>query len=238
MSKLDNCGPFLNPYTAFINDVNVMDHGALVESFKVSGSPIVNNFFQGRNRTSFAELAYSIGMKTITLSLVLAASTRRQLTMHKSVLDALMVGKIELHMPDGFYYTAVLQASGDLEMIGVEDNELIAKCSYTFSGIQHDALQTVEGNTLVAAGTMPRMDCILSCTTSQAYPSIQVGQVTFKNVASGAVLVADGINGRILVNNTPAAQTAEFTRLPYLVPGEQTITCPETLTVQYYPAWI
>jgi hypothetical protein len=57
-------------------------------------------------------------------------------------------------------------------------------------------------------------------------------------VSAGDVLVADGINGRLLQNGTPTTGNAAFTHLPYLVPGEQTIICPETLTVQYYPSYI
>jgi hypothetical protein len=61
--------------------------------------------------------------------------------------------------------------------------------------------------------------------------------VVFKNVSEGDVLTADGINGRMLKNGVPTTGVT-FTHLPYLVPGSQTITCPETLTVKYYPSYI
>jgi len=56
-------------------------------------------------------------------------------------------------------------------------------------------------------------------------------------VSEGDVLTADGINGRMLKNGVPTTGVT-FTHLPYLVPGSQTITCPETLTVKYYPSYI
>ena len=237
MNKLESCRKgFPNPYTAFINDIDIMDYGAVVESFKVSGSGIANSIYQGRNRTTFHELAYTIGMKTITLTLFFSAETRRRLTLNKSAVDALMVGKISLHMPDGFYYDSILTSAGELQMLGVEQNQLIASCTYTFQGIQRDDLRTVTGNTLYADGTAPKMDCRLTCTATENRATMQVGTVTFSNIQSGDVVVADGIDGVLTVNGTPVA--ASFTKLPYLVPGEQTITCPETLTVEYYPTYI
>lgn len=237
MSKLETCRKgFPNPYTAFINGKDIMDFDAVVESFKVSGSAIKNNIYQGKNRTAFHELSYSIGMKTVVLNLFFSATTRRQLTLNKSALDSLMVGKIVLHMPDGFYYDAVLTAAGELQMLGVEQNQLIALCTYTFQGIQRDDLRTVIGNTILVEGTAPRMDCRFACTATEDRTALQVGTITFSNIHAGDVVVADGINGVLTVNGSPVV--ASFTRLPYLVPGEQTITCPEELTVEYYPTYI
>ena len=85
---------------------------------------------------------------------------------------------------------------------------------------------------------MPQMDAIFSCTTTAVRSTLQVGPVTFRNVPRGAAVIADGINGQLTVNGAAAAANATFTRLPFVVPGQQTITCPETLTVQYYPCWV
>lgn len=235
MNKLDLNG-FPNSYTVFINNTDIMEFCAVVESFKISGSAFANNIYQGKNRTTFNELSYTIGMKTITLSLFFSAPTRRKLTLNKSTVDSLMIGKIELHMPDGFYYDAVLTGAGELQMLGVEQNQLIALCSYTFQGIQRDGLKTHIGNTLHVEGTAPQIDCRLTCTATANRTTLQVGTVTFSNIHAGDVVVADGINGVLTVNGNHVI--ASFTKLPYLVPGEQTITCPETLTVEYYPIYI
>ena len=229
---------FPNKYTAYINDQDIRDFGALVESLKVGASPVTNHIYQGRNRTNFTELSYEIGMLPLTVSIFFSAGSRRELSVNKSRLDAALIGKPELLLPDGFYYTASLQSAGELAMLGQEDNQMIALCAYTFTAIRHDALRTVTGNTFRAEGTAPRMDAKLVCTASQAYSMIQVGTVIFHNVAQGDVLTADGINGRLLINGTPAAQRTTFMRLPFVVPGLQTISCPETLTVSYAPTWV
>jgi hypothetical protein len=223
--------------TAYVNGVSILDVGAILESYTVGGTEITNEIYQGRNRTHFNLLAKQFGRKTVTMTVFFHAVDRHLLTIQQSKLTAMLTGVVELMLPDGFYYRSTLDEVGDLSIIGVDGKGCIAECTYTLSGIQHDEMVTVEGNTVVAEGTLWSMDCILTCTASRAYSSIRVGTVTFTNVAQGAVLTADGINGRLLKNGKPTTG-ASFTHLPYLVPGEQTIQCPEILTVQYYPSYI
>lgn len=227
---------FPNPYTIWINDKDVRDFHALVESFTVGGSPVKNEIFHGRNRSSWTQLSYTIELKQITFSLFFSGPNKRAITLDKSSVDALLIGKAEVHMPDGFYYTASLKSIGDLKILGVEGNRVIGICTYKLQGIQHDQMETVLGNTVYARGTLPVMDAILTCTTTAARATLQMGSVTFSNVPSGATVVADGMTGAMTVNGVQ--KVAQFTRLPFLFPGEQTIQCPEVLTVQYYPSYI
>ena len=62
--------------------------------------------------------------------------------------------------------------------------------------------------------------------------------VTITGVTAGDVLVVDGIEGRILQNGAPCAGNMSFLHLPALVPGENVFSCPEVLTVEYYPTYI
>lgn len=228
-----------NPFeTAYVNGKCILDVGAVLESYSVSGTEVKNNIYQGRNRTNFNLLAKQFGQKTVKMTVFFHAENRHMLTLKQSSLTAMLTGVVELFLPDGFYYRSTLNKVSDLSIMGVDGKGVIAECTYTLSGIQHDAMQTVVGNKVNAIGTLWSMDCILTCKTSKAYTSIRMGTVTFSNIPSNTTLVADGINGRLLQNGTPTTGNASFTHLPYLVPGEQTITCPETLTVQYYPSYI
>lgn len=237
MNECSFCGnAFPNPYTIWINGKDVREHHALVESFTIGGSPVKNDIFQGQNRTSWTQLSYSIGMRQVSFSLFFSGPNRRAITLDKSAVDALMIGKVEIHMPDGFYYTASLKSLGDLKILGVEGNKVIGLCTYKLDGIRHDELQTITGNTVYAIGTMPRMDAVFRCVTTAARASLQVGPVTFSDVPAGASVEANGMTGELKVNGVQVKAT--FTKLPYLVPGEQTIPCPETLTVEYYPCYV
>lgn len=225
-----------NEYSAFINGVDIADFGALVESYVIGGVPFNNAIYQGRNRTSFQELSYQIGLRAITLNLFFTAASQHELAMHKSQLDAQMVGKFEIRLPDGFLYSCIAEEIGAVQMLGQEGNQMIAQSAYTLQGIRHDPLQTVTGNTFLAEGTAPRMDARLKCVTTAARATLQMGPVVFANVPKNATVVADGIDGVMTVNG--ASVIPSFERLPYVVPGRQTITCPETLTIEYYPVWI
>lgn len=224
--------------TMYVDGVNIHDIGAVLESYTVGGTEITNEVYQGRNRTNFNLLAKQFGRKTVTVTVFFHSIDRRMLTLKQSKLTSMLTGVVELALPDGFYYRCTLDKVGDLQIIGVDGKGCIAECTYTLMGIQHDALQTVTGNVVYAEGTMWQMDCILTCTASRAYNNLGLGPVNFTNVPLGAVVTADGINGRMLVNGEPTTGNVEFIHLPYLVPGRQSIYCPETLTVQYYPSYI
>ena len=213
----------------YINGTNIADYGALVESFKVGAIKQTNTTYQGLNRTSFNVLTSQMAMRQISVNIFYKAPTRRELGLIKSKIDAALAGKLDLWLPDGFYYFAALTSAGEEQIIGVEYNEEIALCSYTFEGIRRDPLY--------CKSLVPHTDCRLTCTASQAYESLQIGPVTITNVAEDDVLVVDGITGRILQNGALCAGNMSFLHFPSLVPGENTITCPEDLTVEYYPTY-
>lgn len=223
--------------TMFINGVNIYDFGVLVEKMNVGAIETQNSVYQGVNRTNFNVLDTIQGMRTISVSLFYAAETRRELALIKSKLDNMMMGKLELFMPDGFFYSSYLVSAGEENILGVEHNKVIALCSYQFKGIRHDDLVTAEGNTVFCKSTVPRTDCRLTCTASQDYDSLQIDTVTITNVHSGDVLTVDGITGRILQNGALCAGNMSFIHFPFLVPGENELECDEDLTVEYYPTY-
>ena len=226
--------------TMFIGDTDIADYGALVENFKVGAVEVENSIYQGVNRTNFNALKTVRKMRPIAVNIFYQAETRRELSIIKSTLDALMDGKVELFLPDGFFYSSYLLSAGEEQILGVENNKVIAICAYTFNGIRHDALETIEvesGETMTCKSTVPYTDCRLTCTASQAYPVLNVDGVTITNVAANDVITVDGILGRILQNGAPCAGNMNFRHFPSLVPGVNTITCPETLTVEYYPTY-
>ena len=223
--------------TMHINGVNIADYGVLVEQMKVGAIQTDNTAYQGVNRTNFNVLSTIQYMRPISINLFYSAPTRRELALIKSKLDNMLNGKLELWLPDGFFYTSYLVSAGEENILGVERNEVIALCSYQFKGIRHDKLETVESNTVICKSTVPRTDCRLTCTASQNYEELQIDTVTIKDVTAGDVLVVDGINGRILQNGALCAGNMSFIHFPYLVPEQNILECDEDLTVEYYPTY-
>lgn len=226
--------------TMFIGETDIADYGALVESFKVSAVEVENSIYQGVNRTNFNALKTVRKMRAISVNIFYQAETRRELSIIKSTLDALMDGKVELFLPDGFFYSSYLLSAGEEQILGVENNKVIATCAYTFNGIRHDALETVtveSGEDMTCKSTVPYTDCRLTCTASHDYQYIDLGTVRITDVSANDVLVVDGINGRILQNGAPCAGNMSFIRFPSLVPGVNEFDCPEELIVEYYPTY-
>ena len=227
--------------TAYVDGVNIYDVGALVQSFSVSGTAINNAVYQGVNSTHFNVLSTTRGVRSISLSLAYKGRTRRELGLAKAKLDSLLgAGKIDLYLPDGFHYLAYLTSAGEEQTQGVEGDKQIAICTYTLQGIRHDDLEELtvaSGGTFLCKSTIQLTDVRLSCKASQARASLQIGSVTVTSVAKNDVITVDGINKRILQNGAPCAGNMSFIKFPQLVPGENTITCPETLTVEYYPTY-
>ncbi len=228
--------------TMHINGTNIADFGVLVESLKVGAIETTSDTYQGVNRTNFNVLDTIQYMRSININLFYAAPTRRELALIKSKIDNMMIGKLDLWLPDGFRYFAYLESAGEESYLGVERNKVIALCAYQFKGIRHDPLETVQttaanSNRVFCKSTVPHTDCKLTCTASQAYTSLQIGPVTITGVNQNDVLVVDGITGRILQNGGLCAGNMSFIHFPSLTPEENTITCVEDLTVEYYPTY-
>lgn len=234
--------------TAYINGVDIYTVGALVESFKVSGTAITNTAYQGLDSTDFNVLSTTRGMRVITLNLFYKATTKRGLALKKAKIDNLIGdGKIDLALPDGFHYAAFLISAGEEQPLGVEGNELIALCTYTLQGIRHDDLKVFPVNSgahFECKSLIPLTDVRITTTAATAYEALTIGTVKITNVHQGDVLVVDGINKRIMQNGAPCAGNMSFINFPKLVPEDNVITCKSgsteitiPLTVEYYPTY-
>lgn len=225
----------------YINGVNPEDYGVLpLREYTVGGTKITNDIFQGRNRSDYRLLAGVYGRKPITLTLVYSGKTYREAKLLQSTVESWMWGKIELFLPDGFYYTSTLDSIGDGTPEGVDGNQVLCGVEYSFSGIQHDPLVTVQNAAtgFLNPGTLPYADCICSVTASAAASSYQLAGATFQNVAQGEQLTVDGINGRLLRNGAPAPGNVTFTKFPTVTPGQNSFSAADPVTVQYYPCYI
>lgn len=240
--------------TAYINGIDIYTAGALVESFKVSGTAIDNTAYQGLDSTDFNVLSTTRGMRVITLNLFYKATTKRELALKKAEIDNLIGnGKIDLFLPDGFHYAAFLTSAGEEQTLGVEDNEIIALSTYTLQGIRHDNLETISiksNDNLLCKSLIPLTDVKITV------PAVAAGnyvidnskysgaKVTINNVAASDTIVIDGINKRILKNGAPFTGAMSFTKFPKLVPGVNMIRVyyggvyrSIAITVEYYPTY-
>lgn len=240
--------------TMFIDGVDIYDVGALVKDFKIGATAVENTAYQGVDSTNFNVLSTVRGMRQITVTLFYKATTKRELALKKAKIDnALGNGKVELYMPDGFYYTSYLTGAGEESVLGVEGQDVIALCTYTLNGIRHDELETISatsGTAFECKSMIAMTDVRITVPANGATgnyvisDAAGIGAVTVNNVGVNDTITIDGINKRILKNGAPFTGSMSFTRFPKLVPGENTIRVyyggvyrTKAITVEYYPTY-
>ena len=222
-----------------INGADLSERGVdMLRDYKIGGTAITNTIFQGRNRSSYRLLAGVYGQKPISFTLVYEGKTYREAALNRSAVESMLWGKVEISMPDGFFYTSTVQSIGEGTIYGQEDSQVLIEVPYELQGIQHDPLMTVAGGNFCNPGTLPYTDCSVSATAGAAASLYLLAGATFHDVKAGEKLEVDGINGRILRNGAPAPGNVDFIRFPQVTPGQNSFLAPDPVTVSFYPSYI
>ena len=209
-------------------------HAKLLRDYRIGASPVKSEYWKGRNRSQFALLSQSFGLKEISMTVVFDGQDAKEVALRKSEFDAALWGKFEIYMPNEFTYSAILDDAGELEYMGDERG----KAKYKLVGIQHKPLVTVTSSTFTCGSTVPFTDCIITATATAASGSI--GDIDFSGLTIGDIITIDGINKRFLVDGVDAATKFDWIDFPSLVRGTNTITATGVsgLTIQFYPTYL
>lgn len=226
-----------------LNGIDFSHWGAeVLLDFTIGGTDTTNDYYQGRNRTSFTQLATVFKLRQIKLNVVFTGKDLETVTLQKSLFDAACFGKNELFLPDGFFYTVMATSLGDAAIVGIGDTVTKTKATYTFTGIRHKPLVAVSlpagGGKVNCGSTTPFTDCKLSCTVTAPAATYTLGGATFNTVTAGETLVFDGIDKRILRNGAPSAANVNWRQFPTLAPGENNVVCIDAVTVEFYPTFL
>lgn len=230
-------------YDCTVNGVPLATYGgASLLDYSIGETQVSPETFQGVNRTNWHLLKNIFGLRTITLTVVFEAEDLRQAKLNRSALNSVLFNKADIFIPDdGFHYSVICKNTGAEELIGIGNKTAQVKSQYSFTGVRRDDLQTVTlpvGATLYCRSTMPFTDCRLTVTVGSAASFYNLGGATFGAVSANDVLVFDGIAGKITKNGTNCAATTNWTDFPHLIPGPNTITAADPVTVEYYPTYI
>ena len=216
--------------------------GASLLDYSIGETPVTPDTFQGMNRTSWNLLENMFHMRDVSLTVVFEADDLRTAKLNRSALNSVLFNKADLFIPDdGFHYDCICTSTGAEELVGIGNKTAQIKSKYSFKGIRRDSLKTVTlpaGATLYCLSTMPLTDCKLTATVGTTAASYTLGGAVFSSVTAGDVLVFDGIDGKITKNGSNYAASVSWFQFPQLTPGENTITCLDTVTVEYYPTYI
>lgn len=219
----------------WLNGTPLEDYGGrLVRDYTYTPPVLSPAVYKGRFRSSFILLDNPVDFGELDIQVVFEGEGYTEVTIKKSTFDAAILGKNVIVMGDGFWYDTYTEELGAATYPGTG----LLECSYKLKAIRRGPDIEVTGNIIYCDSTWPTTDCILTATVSTAAANYEIEGVIFEDVDPGDVLTVDGINGRILVNGAPNAQKATWTRFPSLSPGKNSLTCPDTLTVQYHPVYL
>lgn len=226
-----------------INGIPLAQYGgkALLD-YTIGETELTNETFHGINRSNWVNLKTMYGLRQVTITILFEGTDLHQAKLARSKFNAAIFGSSELYIPDdGFYYSVYCESIGEETLVGIGENSAQVKAQYTFSGIRHGEKKTVtvaaNGN-FICHSTLPFTDCKLTATVSTNRSNYHLGGAVFPTVTAGDVLVFDGINCLITRNGANAAGTATWLNFPALTAGSNTIDCVDTVTVEYYPAYL
>ena len=226
----------------FVDGRGSSEFGArLLASYSVGGAAIERQRVRPSAGMRFVPAGSRIGLKQLSLPVHVFGQNPRDAQQKKSALDAaLLADPVELALPDGFLYTASCDSIG--EVTEYSQDGCILAGSYKLSGFRHDLLETVHlpagGSIMWAKGTAPDMECRLTCTVGTAADSYLMAGILWVSVKAGDVLVLDGIRRKVTRNSENALNQTDLTQWPLLAPGQNILTAPDALTVEYSPVWL
>jgi len=212
----------------------------LLRSYSISGPALTRTRIMAPKGQHFRPVVTRYGLLTIKLPVhVFGESPADTMQKESKLRAALLADPVELTMPDGFYYTASLDSASDSTEF--TDDGCVRALTFTLTGYRHGALQkqsVKSGAKFRAGGTAKQMACRLTATVGAAAETYMMGSAVWVNVAAGDVLVLDGLEHTATKNGVNAIGSCDIVEWPTLQAGFNAITCPDALTVEYYPIWI
>lgn len=202
-------------------------------SHNISGNKIQRINLLGKNRSTLKPISKQVLEKSYTLQVDFYGSREERVQNKNSFDNECLKENVVISIGDGYEYHGTCEQLGD-ETPG----PVITETSYTFSGFRKKPIVAVSSNKIYCISTFPQTDCIFSVTVGASTTRYRLWDAWFLNVSKGDRIVFDGINCRILINNSPRATQCEWIDFPYLVPGVNNIECSDIVTVEYYPTFL
>ena len=212
----------------FLNHLNAVEYGVrLLKGWSVKRGSTGASAVKSRMSAAFNVMGSEVSLKTITLPVTIKGRDQHEAAARLSAWEAALAGgKVELQLPDGFYYDAYLKSCGEPSY----DLPWLISNTYVLEGVQRGPLLSLKAQPDVpftVKGTAPRIGCRIAATVPDGAASFSVAGVTF----------TDGLTIRVLVNGAPGLQKCDIIEWPYLKPGLNTVPGDGAMTVDYYPIY-
>ncbi len=207
----------------------------LLSHWKVEGGAPSWTFHQAKQSARFQIYSNSVELRKITLPVTIRATDDQDLGLCRAAFEAAMyAGAVELYLPDGFIYDAMLTGISDkIIMDGYHE------ITYTFSGSRFGRPETVKGlpgRSFTILGTR-RADARINVTAGGAAKAYKIADYTFTDIKAGDRIVVDGIKKIVLLNGAPDILRCNLTDWPKFQPGRHRIQASDPFEITYRPAY-
>ncbi len=138
-----------------------------------------------------------------------------------------------------FEYAALLSGSPTVEDTGVQSYLLV---TLTLYAVRRLPLVSLDFNAAAIRLTNPGTAASglrIILTPAQKITSMQVGDITVKDLATGVPFVIDGLSGTVTADGENRFADTDLTDFPRIEPGENEIILSQTVptTLEYYPTF-
>lgn len=215
--------------------------GLLLASYEVGQGALSFDRIDSPAGSGFVVSGRTIGLRTIKLPVHILGDTPEDTQERASFfLREFSAGQVELGLPDGYLYFAVLTKQDGPTFVTEEQISL----TLMLQGIRCRPMETIAGGSFEALGTLPEMDCIIETTVGADAQTYTVAGITFdggdrvSGVRKGEQIVIDGIHKTVMIDGQPAVDRCDLIDFPRLRPGPNTFEGPDPITVKYYPTYL
>lgn len=246
-----------------INGVDISTFGARLLDYSVGATTMTKAQASSSYCVVPTVFKTNLGTRPLSITLSFAPTDNtgwHSIWLNKSKFDALLARNtpVEITLPDGFIYSAIVDNIGDI----TPDKTDCFDVTYTFKAIMHTAEKNVYssavGNNfwLSPEGTakttckikiIPELHCdiITLRITDQAAKKIIVPTITINNVPAGGEIVIDGFSKTVTLDGDNYMHNCDIIEFPvlelincavYLSPS-YSVTKIST-TISYYPTYI
>lgn len=215
-----------------INGTPLRLFGAELLKYKVGPCEMGKTYFSSPSSIVPTPIKSTVGLRKVELTIDFSGKTMHDIEHNISSLTAVLREKSELYLPDGFYYTSMLEKIGTPE----EKAPWIMQLTITFVSYRHSSAETIviNGDTTVFAKGNIKSPAIIKIAPKSG-TEVKFNDITVHNI-SGEVII-DGISGTVTENGLNKFIDTEMTEFPHLEPGPNVITVvgDAEITVSYYP---
>lgn len=185
---------------------------------------------------------------TLTFFPVSAGSNSRKTTVTERLnrstdnivsFESNIIGKVvEIGLPDGYFYTAYVTDIQPPSFDATGEQDVV----YSFTAIRHKMPETkkVVAGEKVICKSNTKTPCRIIVSVPAAHASLTICGIKINTVAANTEIIIDSEKGLITAGGVNKFGDTEFVDFPYLLPGENTISCDASnadITIVYTPIY-